>query len=260
MPDWTASGRVKIERAKEHISNLEAEIATFAKSDPYKVVPEIDKQTGEVVVCVRVKERPPLRWGTLAGDAVHNLRSALNILWRTVWPVPVRDKSRKDSFPIFDSAKVFKTRFRGVKEPARQAVMDILKALEPYKPGDEGGNALLWKLGVVNDTDKHHLLITIYVHFGEGVLTITPKGGEPEAFHMGMRGPAVPVEDGTVLLRVRKPTRGGVEMKMDVEVVFPVAFAEPEIVKGEAIIPTLHQLAGEVDGIVETFARAGLLP
>src|SRR5436190_15222019 len=191
MTDWATSGRVKIERAKEHIANLETEIPAFGKGDFYTAVPNIDKQTGEVVIRLRVRERPPPRWGAVAGDAVHNLRSALNILWRTVWSVTVRDENRKDSFRIFDSADAFKTRFRGKQQGGRQPVVDILQALKPYK----GGNDLLWMLEEINNTDKHRMLIPILMNFG-GTVTLTPSEEEPTVYDMRLRNPIYPVEDG----------------------------------------------------------------
>ncbi len=255
MTAWDTSGRVKIERAKEHISNLETEITAFGKRDPYVTVPKIDAQTGEVIVNVRVHELPPLRWGAIAGDAAHNLRSALNVLWRTVYTVPILDENRKDDFPIFDSADAFKSRFGGKHQGARQPIVNLLKALKPYK----GGNDLLWMLHVIEVTDKHQLLIPVFMNFGGGTLTLTPKGEASVFYQMTGRQPILLVEDGTELFRIRKPMRAGLEMKVDVKITLPVAFAKPKVVEGQPIVATLYQLAGVVDGIVETFRLAGLV-
>jgi len=255
MPDWAASGRVKIERAKEHIGNLETEITTFGKRDPYVTVPDIDAQTGDVVVRVNVRERPDPRWGAIAGDAVHNLRSALNVLWRIVYPATVRDRNRRNGFPIYGSAEMFETRSRGKKQGAAQRVMDVLKALKPYK----GGNDLLWMLEVVNNTDKHQLLIPVFMNFGGGLVTLTPEDEPPIIYQMTGQHSIHPIEDGAILFRILRPTRAGLKMKVDVQITLPVAFAQPEIVEGQPIVTTLHQLAGVVDGVAETFTRAGLL-
>jgi hypothetical protein len=61
---WQASGGVKIERAKEHIRNLEAEIEAFLERSPYRVVTEKDSQGGKVYRA-HILEEPPLRLGAI---------------------------------------------------------------------------------------------------------------------------------------------------------------------------------------------------
>src|SRR5579862_4233630 len=108
MADWQSSGRVKVERAKEHIRNLEAEIQAFAQRNPYEGRGEIDSQTGDWVLRAHIKESPPPRLGAIAGDAAHNLRSSLDILWRNV--MHVDDLSDDTGFPIYNSVKAFESR------------------------------------------------------------------------------------------------------------------------------------------------------
>ncbi len=138
--------------------------------------------------------------------------------------------------------------------------MDVLKALEPYKPGDEGGNSLLWMLHVLDTTDKHHLLLPMFATFAGGMLLLVvpgPEGAEPVAYYGTALPPMTsPIEDNTMLFTFVTP----VQMHVGVQIALQIAFAEPEIVKGQPIVSTLHQLAGVVDGVAEAFGRAGLLP
>jgi hypothetical protein len=65
-------------------------------------------------------------------------------------------------------------------------------------------------------------------------------------------------EEGTELFRIRAIERP-LNMNVNPQFSLAIAFAEPEIVEGQAIVPTLDQLAGEVDGVVKAFTLAGLL-
>jgi len=252
---WESSGGVKIKRAKEHIRNLEASIGAFVKRSPYDILPCIDNETGQIVVSVLVREFPSIRWGAVVGDAVHNLSSALNILWRMVWPVTVRGENRRDDFPIYKSADVFEARFRGEQKGAREPVVDLLKTLKPYK----GGNDLLWMLRVIDNADKHHLLIPVFVNFGGGTATLTADGKRPASSQIPFQQPVYAINNNTELFRIDQPPGFGADVYVEAEVTLEEAFAEPEIVKGQPIVSTLHQLAGEVDRVVELFLGADLV-
>jgi hypothetical protein len=107
MRDWASSGRVKIERANEHIADFESVTRSFFEAYPYRLVPEFDKESGHLLYRVREGAPIPLRWRAIASDAVHNLRSSLDILWRQVMYPSGGGDTRHQFFPIFDSAKKF---------------------------------------------------------------------------------------------------------------------------------------------------------
>src|SRR5262245_16114607 len=85
-PSVKLSGvRAKIERANQHIGDLEARICAFRGENPYRVVPEADPNSGHRQYIVRVHSTPPLALGLVAGEAVHQLRSSLDHLaWQLV--------------------------------------------------------------------------------------------------------------------------------------------------------------------------------
>ena len=78
--DWTTSSRVKIERAKEHIAQLEAAVEAFRETKPYTVIGEPEPETGKIVFRVKISADPPARIGAIVGDVIHNIRSALDVL------------------------------------------------------------------------------------------------------------------------------------------------------------------------------------
>ena len=68
--------RIKIERAKQHLLDLEVVRGGFIKSTPYRIERETIPQTGQNVYRVFDIQVPPPEIGLIAGDVIHNLRSA----------------------------------------------------------------------------------------------------------------------------------------------------------------------------------------
>src|SRR5438067_5129952 len=71
---------LEIERVREHVRDLETRMVAFMRQKPCKAVLSRETTTGQHVISARVDEQPPIFWGAIAGDAVQNLRSALDLL------------------------------------------------------------------------------------------------------------------------------------------------------------------------------------
>src|SRR5437879_5011190 len=71
--------RLKVERAKQHISEFDREVSAFLARDPYAVVVEPDADPGYNVTVVHVREEIPKKLPAILGDVVHNLRAALDL-------------------------------------------------------------------------------------------------------------------------------------------------------------------------------------
>src|SRR5438309_55151 len=108
-PRRMASVRAKTERAEEHFRDLEVTVKGYLDSRPYAVVTYEDKQSGDKVFVLRVREDPNMmvRLGVIVGDVLHNLRSALDHL---VWQLVEANGGTPDgstALPISDSAQKF---------------------------------------------------------------------------------------------------------------------------------------------------------
>jgi hypothetical protein len=256
---------IKVERAKEHIRNLEALVQRFLQSNPYEVVPYDDPDTGNLVFKLKASAQPSPYLGTVAGDAIHSLRASLDVL---IWQLVLlggHEPKRSESFPISDSADEFEAKgLRKVKRVPDQAV-EFIKAAKPYK----GGNDALWKLHNLDIRDKHRLLIPVGMAYRNVILDfarafddspdLPPELAIPQDFSMPIAiRPAdrqYPLKDGAVLFVVSAEARrgSGTQMHNNPQFTFEVAFGEGEIVQGEPLVPTLHQLAQFIEGFVEPF-------
>src|SRR5437879_5803464 len=103
--------RVKVERAKKHIRDLEIEIKSFLDSNPYKVGTKFEDESHKIIIhyLLEVSETP-LLIAAIAGDILSNLRAALDHLafnlvdvrgFVDANSVPLTDEEVRDiSFPI----------------------------------------------------------------------------------------------------------------------------------------------------------------
>jgi hypothetical protein len=200
--------------------------------------------------------------GAVIGDILHNLRSALDILWRQVWHPGAAAETHTEEFRIFATADDFKARYPLAKFPEqgrKQSAVLLLYKLKPYK----GGNDLLWMLNEASAVDKHRLLIPA---IGWLAYLVTETSGQGSDFVVQLArsraefsfvGILNPITDGAHLTSLPLDLPPGVQMKL--KPVLEITFGECEAVKGKSLTGTLRQFVGEVEGVVETFRRAGLI-
>jgi hypothetical protein len=268
QPDFSGVW-IKLERAREHISKLEALVEGFKQSNPYGVISYCELGTGDLVFRVRASHQPPLWWSAILGDAIHNLRSSLDLLVCELVRAEGNEVELNTGFPVFRSATACANAFnpgppRQVKG-APQPAIDLIKAANPYN----GANNAFWRLHQLDITDKHKLLVPVGMTQGLIVhdmglilannsdladkLTTPQKLSTPPDLSIPQR--QFPLEDGAEIYRV--PARGRddlmTQMHMHPQFVFEVAFGEGEVVEGEPLYPTLHQLAHFVEGFTELF-------
>jgi hypothetical protein len=95
--------RAKIERAKEHIRDLNAEWQAFRATDSYGIRVDLDPQTGERVYRFEIRQQISIDIATIIGDAVHNLRSALDHLACQLVEANGRTATNRTAYPIRDT-------------------------------------------------------------------------------------------------------------------------------------------------------------
>lgn len=69
--------RARVERAREHIAALSAELAPGGHRELYRTSTE-SQADGSYVLGAQVAPGLLLHWGVIISDALHNLRSALD--------------------------------------------------------------------------------------------------------------------------------------------------------------------------------------
>ena len=243
--------RSKVGRADKHIHDFKLAAIRFMETSPYEIVAETDLDARKRIYTVTIVTPIPPQIRLIAGDAVQNLRSALDYLACTLVRITGTEPSKQVCFPITESEPLTQEQLaafaRNVKG-MRQGAVDAIQRIKPYKGGDDA----LWRLYRLNIIDKHRLLTAA----GACISTVNPH------FHKGLRdylfaGGIIP-QPATVL-RSRFPLKAGdkfsfdlatLDMNEDEKFLLEVAFNEPGVSEGEPILTVLHESRRRVQQVV----------
>src|SRR4029077_18648993 len=140
MSEWTTSGLAKIKRAKEHFENLQTAYDGWMGRAGHRVAIERNAETKVCSVVFHEKEKPPaIHWATIAGDVIHNLRSSLDVLiWQLVTTSTGKPAGTHVKFPVSETLQEFEARDIRKIEGASEEAVRLIRALKPYKGGNEG--------------------------------------------------------------------------------------------------------------------------
>lgn len=249
----------KLDRAKQHIHDLEQLHDAFIKSNPYKVATKRDPQTRRLIYYIASVSQPGDVIATTAGDVLQNLMSALDHLAYQLVCVGMESDGPFNHvyFPIADNATEYEARKLRRTRGMRPDAIKAIDAIKPYK----GGNDSVWRLYKLNNVDKHRLLITV----GSAFRSIN-LGAHMHKMMQKMwvdKGVDMPVLDFYVRPADRLfPLKIGDELFIDgpdaepnekMQFVFEVAFGESQIIEGEPLLQSLRDLTKLVDDIVPGF-------
>jgi hypothetical protein len=107
---------------------------------------------------------PPLdEWALILGDAIHNLRSALDVLvWAHVDTAALNDKqARQIAFPVWSEREAWDGGAARVLRTVPNDVVGRIEECQPFRrpPSERAGDGLHLLNGLDN-TDKHRLALT----------------------------------------------------------------------------------------------------
>jgi hypothetical protein len=149
-----ADSWAKHQRAMEHLGLLAIETDRYLRSVQVSAV-VATTEGGGIENQFEVDAQPPPRLGTIIGDIVHNLRSALDV---AAWQLAIdhnEDAARKKhwrvQFPLAENPEAFK---KHKALPFFSA--DARRALERLQPYHRSNEALGW-LRELSNSDKHRV-------------------------------------------------------------------------------------------------------
>lgn len=253
MADRLDGMRRKIERADKHIGELHGAIKEWTDTDPYLVVPEDDLDAGDKVYRVRIREQPPAdRWSPIIGDAIHNLRSALDLLVYQLVLANGKTPYTGNGFPIYETEAEYKAKLPGKVQGTAKKARKVIDGCKPYKAGNLG----LWQLHALDIIDKHRLLVTAVASHTGLILDLGksmpfPEGHRP-SIEIGLRpAEGCPLKDGDEVYRVTGGANS--EPDDDPKFTFDIAIHEPGVVECEPVLPFLGQLMSLVNSTIPLF-------
>ena len=242
-PPSLRDARLKIEWAETYFVSLEAAIGSFNLSNPYLFFEDVDTESGETLVKVRVTSEVPTEIQRLAELIATNLRSALDYMVCQLSLLNKRDIAGVE-FPIAKGRDEFESpgTQRKIKKISPQAQAEI-KRLEPYKGGQNSG---LWALNELRRKGVHHFLIPMghsTTMFGPGEI----KAGEDGRVSVNLPQWSAPDEEPTIL------RFSGSGHKYNINFAVDICLAEIDGFERQPIAPFLRQSIDFVRHIIDVF-------
>jgi hypothetical protein len=243
MPPFEGS-HLKIKRANQHIDDLETIFSQFLRTDFYALGAKAKPQIGYVAYYVTRVDPLPEDVPLILGDAVHNLRTALDhFMWELVGTLCPSAASRHTEFPITKTSQQYNSAFgkREITE-MREDIAEFLREIQPYRTTDD----TLWDLHQLDIDDKHKLIIPV-------ACAINSWGLKKPRIWLGDLSNSFHIELGEELLNIPADTYA--KNHDDIEFGVNVTFRDPDIARGRTVLETLQHLASFVDMIVTTVER-----
>lgn len=250
MADKFEGSRLKVKRAQEHIADLNKFVESFRDTDFYEITRYPKNDAGYSRVFFRIKNSVPKDIAPIIGDAVHNLRSALDLLaYEAV--TCVSGKEEPDvHFPFSrDRQGLITTRqYRAIEASAPQIAIFIADTIKPY----EAANKSLWGLSKLNILDKHRLLIPT-IQWVSIFLSHVDKEGVDTGETMALMVEGL----GGVM---RYDTLDDIKLHRYSQPKITILFGPETPFNGQSVLEVLLMRVVDVLKIITAFERAGFGP
>ncbi len=237
----------KMHRAWHHIQDLDLIFERWIKTQPWSVETECNAEGRPKRLVFRIHSPIPAEAGLVVGDALHNLRSALDHLAGVA--ATRNGRSTKGVyFPVAPNEASFPSASADKLRKCPDVFRSFVAGLHPYG----GGNEAIHTLHHLDILDKHQVLAPICVSTN---LTIDADQGfygavdlsrttEPVRVSLDSIGDGDTILDYTASFRAPSPTE--VHTKCSLSVVF----SNESPAAGKNIGKTVHWLFKEVERIV----------
>jgi hypothetical protein len=250
---------LKLQRAEEHIADIQRRVDAYLREANPVLMVRTDHQAGEKVAFVKTDVPIPDQLSVVVGDAVHNMRSSLDIaMWFILSPILSAHSPKsldRIGFPFGKNATTAQE-YRQVLDSANVGLAGkrVYAAFE-HIAAYPNGNELLCALNALNLTDKHRLILTT-----ARTVTLTPRElelvdphfirsegdpDEPTRFIRTDRIARMKYEYATLAERLAYQSIPPVEHKSKFQPTFEVGFGVGETFEGQHLVGALRGMLRE---------------
>jgi hypothetical protein len=243
--------KLKIARGRRHAAELNAELTAYFQSDSCAVFFEVNTDTKEPRIALKFRKAMPGELSAIFGDAVHNFRTALDILANDLVALS-GVQPKKVYFPFGKDAAGFEGELKTKMGQAPDPIKDIVRSFKPYV----GGNELLRAMHDLDIGDKHIAIMKMGYAGLTGGLPVKktgsqslPGGGGRLTFELDPDAvETVPIDmtgfaDDPAYRTIGKMI--GSEVKCIIAPGFPLT--------GTPVVKVLNKMSDLAQGIVKTF-------
>jgi hypothetical protein len=260
LPSRFLSTQLKIERAKHHVKDITEQINSYMAERPFRLVYRGKPKARNAALVTKTNKPIPQEFALIIGDAVHNLRSALDLTMYTL-AVERSPSPQKIQFPFsFESEGLESAINNGQVKFAGEGVADAVRALKPYK----GGNPELWGLQALDSSDKHRLPILAWrsaVITGNqlGALGLPFIGSGKMIFAQENDQHFIFTNETFGVSRKERRKMADFENETHVQPTYSICFGKGQPFENQSIIATLINLTGVAGRAVESLIEASLV-
>jgi len=252
--------RIKLERGRAHLRALYEELGPAFQS-PIEFdrqwlapTPAPDRELYPVLeVFISEVQAIPVVCAAIVGDALCNLRSALDHL---AWQLVLRSggtPTNQVQFPLASSAEKFKGQSRRVAGMTAEMI-DNIESLQPYDNREGPIFQALRHLRDLSNKDKHQVLNLVLMGLGQIDYDIRLVDCEARGVWLNDELTDRPLVAGTPVARFFITDRGRrADVRFDMKYGAYAALAEA--IEKESIEHTLVRIALSTEGIVNRFAE-----
>ena len=238
--------RLRIDRANRHIRDLKSAMEAYCQSDFCNIGVDAEAKEGVSIVRLELTRELPGDIPLMLGDAIHNLRAALDFLACDIVRSGGKQPTRYTRF-LFDVSreKLVAALETGALKAARPDLVElIVDAIMPYKGGDDS----LYGLNDLDLDERHRLIVpTFAVVALHNVAFKDPNKG---LVKIGKLDVGVSGEFSTA------SASGQMKLASYASASFQALFDKGHAFDGQPIVPTLQRLSQVVAGVVDTIQQA----
>jgi hypothetical protein len=231
--------------AETQLKSLDEHIGAFLATDPYDLVAEDDRVTGEKVIRARPVRLPDKDLVMLVGQVIHSFRVSLDYLAFEIGEKRFPDFTKADpkrvSFPIcHDFEKSWGGYSGKVRKWGGDDAVDLIESFQPHNGRKTPESEALRILDELEGPHKHRKLLAAGSAVVQNALRILHDPRGSFKFNIVRMGGGAFDENGAEVLRIRFRARPDPEAKMACDAIFGVAFAKEGPARGGEVIHTLE--------------------
>jgi len=241
MPDYFASPRRKLARAKAYISDLESKCSRFidehAWTGPVEINPNpFGTNRPHKEFKITLNQAFPDIFSDITANAISNLRSTLDHLGYAAAKCSGVIVPRNAAFPFGDTPVNFENAIKGRCKDIPPDIVAMIRTFHPYKTQD--GNVLLCAINDIANLDKHAIVTPIGVRpVADTALNVT--GTIPGFLYRWNAA------DNEIIYRVLWS-----QADDNLRVALDIGFGEIPNMTGKPVTGLLHAMAYEVENIL----------
>ena len=240
--------RLKVERAEKHIIDIQSAFDKFIETQYYPFIGNSDSDRGNKTLEFIRTARIPAPIPFILGDAVHNIRTSLDLM--------VNQVQKGSGLGYTETAKLH---FRNTRDELVGTVNKFIKVFSPVladfiinviKPY-RGGNDFLYTLHDLDIMDKHRLIIPTMA-MTKGIVTVESN----EGFQAASASYSCAITLSGEIYQTSIPDNLTIKNYRSRTV--DIFFDQGLPVESKPIIPTLHEFVEMVLGILDSAERLAL--